>query len=70
MKKIFFLHILSKNGQQQVCTSDSENNKKLQKLQTEGWLLQDTKEYTDIKLAYTQKRILEQTLDINGREVV
>lgn len=70
MKKIFFLHILSKNGRQTICTSDSENNKKLQKLQTEGWLLQGTKEYTDIKLAYTQKRILEQTLDINGREVV
>jgi hypothetical protein len=70
MSKKFYLHILSRNGQQITCTSDEENEKKLNRLTTEGWLLQDTKEFTDIKLAYKTKAQIEWTLDRGGREVV
>ena len=70
MSNKFSLHILSRNGQQTTCTSNEENEKKLKRLQTEGWLIMDTKEFTDIKLAYKTKAQIEWTLDKGGREVV
>jgi len=70
MKKKYYLHVLSRNGFQTICTSEDENKKKLNRLQTEGWILQDTKEYTDINIAFTQKRLLEQSIEHNGRPLV
>jgi hypothetical protein len=63
----FYLHILSKDGHQQIVTSDTERDRKLKQLQTEGWIIQDTKEFTDIKLAHKTKELLEQSFDFNGR---
>ena len=63
----FYLHILSRDGNQRTCTSDSENDKQLKRLMTEGWIIQDTKEFTDIRTAHRTKQLIEQSLDQGGR---
>lgn len=63
----YYLHILSKDGNQKTCTSDSDNDKQLKRLMTEGWIVQDVKEFTDLKTAFRTKQLIENTIDTNGR---
>ena len=63
----YYLHILNKDGNQKTCTSDSDNDKQLKRLMTEGWIVQDVKEFTDLKTAFRTKQLIENTIDTNGR---
>jgi hypothetical protein len=69
MKK-YYLHLLSKMGQQQFVNSETDNDKKLKKLQTEGWIVELTKEYTDIRLAKKDRELLLQSHVRDGRMIV
>lgn len=63
----FYLHILSRDNTQRICTSDSTKEGELNRLKTEGWIVQDTKEFTNLELAVRTKKLLEETLDKHGR---
>ena len=57
-------------GQQQFVNSETDNDKKLKKLQTEGWIVELTKEYTDIRLAKKDRELLLQSHVRDGRMIV
>jgi len=55
----YYLNVLSKNGVQRLCNSQTGNEKELNRLLTDGWVLQHKKEFTNLDLARRTRILLE-----------
>jgi hypothetical protein len=61
----YYLHILSKDGLQKLCNSQDGNKKELSRLMGEGWIVQQTQEFTNLETAIrTRRQIAECMKDI------
>ncbi len=69
MKK-YYIHLMSKNGHQTLCYTETGNEKHLAKLELDGWIKQLTKEYTDLETAKREKILLLNSMDGHGRPIV
>lgn len=56
---IYYINVLSKNGVQRLCNSQTGNEKELNRLLTDGWIVQHKKEFTNLELARRTRILIE-----------
>ena len=56
---IYYINVLSKNGVQRLCNSQTGNEKELNRLLTDGWIVQHKQEFTNLELARRTRVLIE-----------